>query len=99
MRVQSIGATIEPRDPAGDRFLGAAVKMALRKMHGIAELDHLAQKIRAMAEALENAGHLLAARVGAPFVVDRATSPVASASSTRLIFILGSVMTRVQHTA
>jgi len=61
MRVQSIGAAIEPRDPARNRFLGSAVEMTFRKMDRITELDYLAQKIGAVAEAFQNAGHLLAA--------------------------------------
>lgn len=39
-------------------------------MHRVAELHHLAKKIGAMAEALQNAGHLLAARLGAPLIVN-----------------------------
>jgi hypothetical protein len=70
MRVQSIWAAIEPRHPARDRFLGFAVEMTLRKMDCVAEFHYLAQKVWAMAEALQNAGHLLAARFRAPFVVD-----------------------------
>jgi hypothetical protein len=61
MRVQSIRAAIEPRYPARDRFLGLAVEMALGKVDCVAELHHFAQKVGAMAEALQNAGHLLAA--------------------------------------
>ena len=45
--------------------------MAFRKVHGVAEAHHLAQKIRPMAETLEDAGHLLTTGVGAPFVVDK----------------------------
>ena len=70
MRVQSIWTAIEPRHPARDRFLGFPVEMALRKVDRVAEFHHFAQKVGAMAEALQNAGHLLAARFGAPFVVD-----------------------------
>jgi hypothetical protein len=70
MRVQSIGTTIEPGDPAGNCFLGAAGKVALRKVHGITEAHHLAQKIWAMTETLEDSWHLLATGMGAPFVVD-----------------------------
>ena len=69
MRVQSIGTAIEPGDPACDRFFCPAGEVPFRKMHRIAEAHDLAQEIRAMAEALENAGHLLTARVRAPFVV------------------------------
>jgi hypothetical protein len=69
MRVQSIWTAIEPRHPARDRFLGFAVEMTLRKMDRVAEFHHVAQKIRPMAEALQNTRHLLTARLGAPFVV------------------------------
>ena len=61
MRVQSIGTAIEPRYPTRDSFLGSAVEMTFRKMDRVAELHHLAQKIGPVAEALQNAGHLLAA--------------------------------------
>ena len=69
MRVQSIWTAIEPGYPARNRFLGFAVKMALGKVHRIAEFNDMSQEVRAMAEALENAGHLLTAGVRAPFVV------------------------------
>jgi hypothetical protein len=52
MRVQSIRTAIEPRHPARDRFFGFTVEMTLRKMDRVAEFHHLAQKVRAMAEAL-----------------------------------------------
>jgi len=71
MRVQSIRTAIEPGDPACDRFFCPAGEVPFRKMHRIAEAHDLAQEIRAMAEAFENAGHLLTARVRAPFVVNR----------------------------
>ena len=69
MRIQSIRTAIEPGDPAGDRFLGPAREVPFRKVDGIAEAHDLAQEIRAMAKALENSGHLLAPRMGAPFVI------------------------------
>jgi hypothetical protein len=69
MRIQSIGTAIQPGDPAGNRFLCPAREVPFRKMHRIAEAHDLAQEIRAMAKALENAGHLLASRMSAPFVV------------------------------
>ena len=71
MRVQSIWTPIEPGNPAGDGFLCAAGEVSFRKVHRIAEAHHFAQKIRSMAEALENTGHLLTAGVCAPFVVHR----------------------------
>jgi hypothetical protein len=61
MRIQSIGTAVEPRYPARDCFLGSAVEMTMGKMDGVAELHHLAQKVGAMAEALQDAGHVLAA--------------------------------------
>ena len=70
MRVQSIRATIQIRHIAGNRFLCLAVKMTLRKMHAIAERHYLPQEIRAMAEALQYARHLLPARMRAPFVIN-----------------------------
>jgi hypothetical protein len=69
MRIQSIGTTIEPGDPACDRFFCPTGEVPFRKMHRVAEAHHIAQKIRAVAEAFENARHLLTARVGAPFLV------------------------------
>jgi hypothetical protein len=69
MRIQSIWTAIQPGDPAGDRFFGSAREMPFGKVHGVTKAHHLAQKIRAMAKALENAGHLLAPRMGAPVVV------------------------------
>lgn len=70
MRVQSIRAAIQVGHIAGNRLFCLAVKMALRKMHAIAEGHYLAQEIRAMAEALQYPRHLLPARVRAPFVID-----------------------------
>jgi hypothetical protein len=69
MRIQSIGTAIEPRDPTGNRFLGPTREVPFRKMDRIAEAHDLPQEIGTMAKALENAGHLLAARMGAPFVI------------------------------
>ena len=71
MRVQSIRTMIKPGDPACDRFFCPAGKVPFRKMHGIAEAHDVAQEVRAMAEAFQNTGHLLTARVRAPFVVNR----------------------------
>ena len=70
MRVQSIGTAIEPGDPAGDRLLGTAGKMTFRKVHGVTEAHHLAQKIGPVTKTLEDSGHLLTTGMGAPFVVD-----------------------------
>ena len=70
MRVQSIWTAVEPRYPARDRFFGSPVEVPLGEMHRVAELHYLAQEVGAMAEALQNARHLLTARLGAPLVVD-----------------------------
>jgi hypothetical protein len=70
MRVESIGAAIEPRDPAGDGFLGAAGEVTFRKVDCVAEAHYIAQEIRPMAETLEDSGHLLTSGVCAPLVVD-----------------------------
>lgn len=69
MRVQSIWTAIEVRNPARDGFLGSARQVAFGKMDRIAELHHVAQKVRPVAEALQNAGHLRATRLGAPLFV------------------------------
>jgi hypothetical protein len=69
MRIQSIGTAIQPGDPARDRFFCPACEVPFRKVDRVAEAHNLAQKIRAVAKALENAGHLLAPRMDAPFVI------------------------------
>jgi hypothetical protein len=69
MRIQSIGTVIQPGDPACNCFFCPTGEVPFRKMDCIAEAHDVAQKIRAMAEAFQNAGHLLTARVRAPFVV------------------------------
>ena len=71
MRVQSIWTAIQIGDPTGDGLLGLAVQMSLGEMHRVAEAHDFAQEIGTMAEALQNARHELAARLGAPFVVHR----------------------------
>jgi hypothetical protein len=70
MRVQSIRTAIEPRNPARNRFLGPSVQMTMGKMDCVAELDHIAQEVGTMAEALQDAGNLLPARLGTPLVID-----------------------------
>ena len=70
MRVQSIRTAIEPGDPAGDGFLGAACQMAFGEVHRIAEAHHFARKIRPVTEALEDARHLLPPGLAPPLVVD-----------------------------
>jgi hypothetical protein len=90
MRVQSIGAAIEPRYPAGNRFLCFAIQMPFGEMDRIAELHDFAQEVGAMAEALQNAGHLLAARLGAPLVIDPGyfTGRVAVFDEFDLVFVV-----------
>jgi hypothetical protein len=70
MRVQSVRTAVEPRNPARDSLFGTACQVAFGKVHRIAETHHLAQKIGPMAEALQNARHLLAAGLAPPLVVD-----------------------------
>ncbi len=70
MRVESVRTAVEPRNPACDGFLGPAREMALGKMHHVAEPHHFAQKVGPVAEALQDAGHLLAAGLGTPFLID-----------------------------
>jgi hypothetical protein len=45
--------------------------MTVGKMNRVAEFDHVAQEVGSVAEALQNAGYFLSARLGTPFVVDR----------------------------
>lgn len=70
MRVQSIWTAIQIRYPACDRFFRPPRQVPLGEVDRIAELHHVMQKIRPVAEALQNARHLLAARLGTPLVVD-----------------------------
>ena len=69
MRVQSIWTTIEIRNPARDGFLRLARQVPFREMYRVAELHHVAQKVRSMAEAFQNARDLLTARLCAPLVI------------------------------
>ena len=71
MGVQSIWTAIEPRNPARNRFLRSSVQMTVGKMNCVAEFDYIAQEVGAVAEALQNAGQFLPARLRTPFVVDR----------------------------
>lgn len=70
MRVQSIGAAIEPGDPAGNGFFRLAREVPFREVNRVAKAHDLAQKVWAMAKALEDPRHLLAARVRTPFVIN-----------------------------
>jgi hypothetical protein len=70
MRVQSIWTAIQIRYPARDRLFRPPRQMPLGEVHRIAKLHDVAQKVRPMTEALQNARHLLAARFRAPLVVD-----------------------------
>jgi len=71
MRVQSIWTAIEPRNPAGDGLFLAPIKMALRKVHRVTELHHVAKKVGPVTEALQNPRHLLPAGFLTPLVIDR----------------------------
>ena len=71
MRVQSIGAAIEPGNPAGNRFFRPPREVPFREVHRVAEADDFAQKVRAMAKALEDPRHLLATGMRTPFVIYR----------------------------
>ena len=70
MRVQSIWTAIQVGNPARDRFLRPPRQVPLGEVDGVAELHHVMQEVWPMAEALQNAGHLLASRFRAPLVVD-----------------------------
>lgn len=70
MRVQSIRAAVEVRNVAGDRLLRAAVKVPFGKVDGVAEIHDLAQEVGPVAEAFENAWHVLSSGVLAPLLID-----------------------------
>jgi len=70
MRVQSIRTAIEPRNPTGDCLFVTPREMPLGKVHRVAELHDLAKKVGPVAEALQNARHLLPTGFPTPFVVD-----------------------------
>ena len=70
MRVQSIWTAIQVRYPACDGFLCLPRQVPMREMHRVAKFHHIAQKIRPMTEALQNAGHFLASGFRAPLLVD-----------------------------
>ena len=57
MRPNSIRALVEGRDIRGEHFLDAPRQVPLRKMHAVREFHHVAEKIGALAEALENSGN------------------------------------------
>lgn len=59
MRVQSIWTAVKPRNPACDRFLGPAAKVAFGEVNSIAKAHDIPQKIRPMTEAFKNPGHIL----------------------------------------
>ena len=71
MRVQSIRAAIEIRDPAGNGLFGAPVQVPLGEVNRVTEADYFPQKIGPVAEALENSGHVLPSGLLPPLVVDR----------------------------
>ena len=70
MRVQSLWTAVQIRNPARDRFLRPPRQMPFRKVHSIAELHHVPQEVRPMAETLQNPRHLLTPGIRAPLVVD-----------------------------
>ena len=69
MAVQSIWTPVQVRDVAGDHLFMAAREMAFGEMDRVREVDHLAKKVGARAETLDDAGNLRAARSRAPVVV------------------------------
>ena len=71
MAVQSIRATIEKRDIAGNHLLVPARQVSFGKMDGVGKFNDLSQKIRTRAKAFDDAGHLLSSRAGAPKIVCR----------------------------
>jgi hypothetical protein len=71
MAVQSIRAPVQVRDVAGNHFLMPPRKVPLGKMHGVGELQDLAEKIRPRTETLDDAGDLGPTRARAPRVVRR----------------------------
>ena len=54
MRIQSIRTAVQIRYPACDGLLGFPGQMTFREMNRVAELHDFAQKIRPMAETLQN---------------------------------------------
>jgi len=60
MRVQSIWTAIQIRHPARNRFFRLARQVPLGEVHGIAELHHVMQKVRPVAETLQYPRHLRA---------------------------------------
>jgi hypothetical protein len=69
--VQSIRAPVQVRNVTGNHLLVSPRKMPLRKMHGVGELQDLAEKIRPRTETLDDAGDLGPTRARAPRVVRR----------------------------
>ena len=62
-------AAIQIRNPACDGLFCFPVQMPFGKMQRVAEAHHFAQKVRPVAEALQDSRHLLASGFGAPFVI------------------------------
>ena len=75
MAVQSIWTPVQVRDVAGDHLFMASREMAFREMDRVREVDHLAKKVGASAETLDDAGNLSAARSRTPVVVCRRGVP------------------------
>jgi len=59
MAVQSIWASIQVGNIAGDHLLIASCEMAFGEVDGIRELDYLLQEIRPGAETLDDTRDLL----------------------------------------
>jgi hypothetical protein len=70
MRVQSIWATVEIRDPTRDGLFLPTAQMPFGEVDNVAELKDLTQEIGPMAEALEDTGQLLPAGFATPLVVN-----------------------------
>ena len=62
MAVESIRAAVQVRDVAGDHLFVAPLQMALGKVNGVREIDHLTQEVWARAETFDDAGNLRPAR-------------------------------------
>ena len=69
MRIQSIRAPIEIRDPARDRLFLPSIQMTFREVNGVAEFEDIAQEIGPVAEALQNTGYLLPPGLATPLIV------------------------------
>ena len=71
MAVQSIWTSVQVRNVAGDHLFMSPREMAFGEMDRVRKVDHLAKKIGASAETLDDAGNLRAAGSRAPVVIRR----------------------------